>query len=263
MPDEKATPAAGQADATDKVTITIPKTIKVGYTDPITGEKKVVEKSTTGMTSEELVAAIQKSDRFEQKMGDVNREIEKLSDEKAEEKARTILADIKAKEGAITDEAIDKALGSEGTKEIASVLKIYAKELARTNARIDEKEAQEKATSKLYSEYNKNIGAALVEYPNLNEDQFVNFIKETGIEPERIMVAAKTFSELAKRDVDVSKLPESERKKLEDKVRDNLKDLPPAPGEGSAVGKKEKSLDTTLEGMMDEAKRILEEERNK
>lgn len=272
LEDTKETPDVkeGATQQEDVVTFNLPKVVKVGYTDPITGEKVVREKNISDLTPAEIVSAIQKSDRFEQKMGDINREIEKkaielaekLADTKAEAKAQQLLAEIKRRETIINDEMLEKI--KEGDSE--SLLKIIKAQQEAVNDLRDlvvNMKKDMEISERLYREYNENIEKALNEYPDVDEKTLVDFVKRTKIDPELIGEAARTFSLLAKRDIDITKLNQKQRKELEEKVKKSLESVPPPPIEGDAISKKEKMVDTSLEGMLDAAMKILEEERNR
>lgn len=250
------------------VTVELPKTIPVGYTDP-DGIKSTEELDVGKLSAEQIVAGIQKGHLVDKRqvIGDFNKRVENRARELAAERGTSvkeeverILGENKNEEEPVVD--IEAVKNGDFTS-MVTAMKYSQDKVKRLETALTEKDEQESLNVQKTNEYNKNIRLAKEKY-GLDEktiDLLVAKIKKLKIEPEAVDDLAAMLSNLSTGGVDLSKLSKEDREKLEKQMKDELETPPPPPGGGGGgkakPAEKDEDIPTDLDGMMKKAEEIV------
>jgi len=250
------------------VTVELPRTIKVGYTDP-DGIKSTEELDVSKLSTEEIVAGLQKGRLVDKRqvIGDFNKRVEIRARELAatrgtsvKEEVDRILTKNKDEEEPVVD---IEAVKNGDYSSLTATIKYSQDRVKRLETALTEKDEQETLIVERTNEFNKNIGLAKEKY-SLNEKTIgllVEKIKKWKIEPEAVDDLAAMLSNLSTGGVDLSKLNKEDREKLEKQMKEELETPPPPPGGGGGgkakPAEKEEDIPTDLDGMMKKAEAIV------
>lgn len=250
------------------VHVELPKTIKVGYTNP-DGIKSTEELDVSKLSTKEIVAGLQKSHLMDKRqvMGDFNQRVEIKARELAatrgpsvKEEVERILADNKTEEEPVVDV---EAVKSGDISSVIKAMEFGNKKMKRLETALANKEEQETLNVEKANEYNKNIGIAIEKYglDKKTIDLLVAKIKKLEIDPDKVDELAVMLSDLSTGGVDLSKLNKEDREKLEEQMKKELETPPPPPGGGGGgkaePAEKEEDIPTDLDGMMKKAEEIV------
>lgn len=261
---------AGDPSAPEKVTVELPRFVKVGYTDPQTGRKTTRELDMKTTTPAQVTELMSKGWRMERKAGDINREIDAKvraivgsgrGDAVTKEKVKGILEELRGAQ----DQELDPDLEEGDFSKVGKALKARDARIAKLEEMLTDFVEGQKEAVRRQGDYELEIKDALEAYPNLTEKDLVDSIKRLKTPPEQVAELADILSTLAAANVDVEKLPPAKRKEVYEKMQEELKDQAPPPPEGEAAegGKKDEDGDDyyTAEGMKRKALKLLKERR--
>jgi len=252
------------------VSVELPKTIKVGYTDP-DGIKSTEELDVSKLSAEEIVTGLQKGRLVDKRqiIGDFNKRVEIRARELAaergtpvKEEVERILAENKTEEEPVVDV---EAVKNGDITSVVKALDFEKNKRKRLETALTERDKQETLVVERTKEFNKNIGLAKEKY-GMDEKAIgllVAKIKKLEIEPEAVDELAAILSNLSTGGVDLSKLNKEDREKLEKQMKEELETPPPPPGGGGggkakpAEKEEDDDIPTDLAGMMLKAERIV------
>jgi hypothetical protein len=258
------------------VKVELPKTIKVGYTNP-DGIKSTEELDVSKLSAEEIVTGLQKGHLVDKRqvISDFNQRVENRARELAatrgpsvKEEVDKILAKNKEEEEPVVD--LEAVKGGD-VSSLVKALEFGNNKIKQLETALTEKNEQEALNVEKTNEYNKNIGIAVEKYgfDKKTTDLLVDTIKLLGIDPDKVDGLATIFSNLSTGGVDLSKLNKEDREKLEKQMKDELETPPPPPGGGgggkakSAEKEEDDDIPTDLAGMMKKAEKIVAGDKKK
>lgn len=253
------------------VTVELPKSIKVGYTDP-TGNKVTKMLDVTGLSQEQITALLSKGTNYEQRLGDINRRVDIEAEKKAaqkiasqrglsvddvEKKIREVLA-----EGAEKEPTVDMDAVKDGDySSLVAALDHERNQRKKLESYITDKEEREAELNELYRTINTAIEDTVEAFPNLKtkSDAFVAQVKKLKLkDAEAIRELGELMSSLSREGVSLDKLSKEDKEKLEKQIKDELETPPPPPEGGSGAPKSDKDdVPLDADGMMARAQEVI------
>jgi hypothetical protein len=196
--------------------------LKVVREDPVTGVKQHTVRE---VTVAEALKLAQKGDRMEQKLGNINAEIDrkaeikamKMAKELAKEEAKRLVPEAKTTMNELLTE--EDLLQGDPNK-LVSALKTMDAKYKVLESKIAAQEAMEKEVQELAATYDQKIDEAVERYPGLKPTELAEFIQSMNIPPDRVEGAAAFLAK--NKSVDLDQVAPEDIKKIENEIRESL-----------------------------------------